>query len=315
MRRIRSSSASADSGCCTRGVHEFEIESRRRPRAHIADATVPAGSYPDAENANGLRDAAGKGDFRLIDITDPRSPFEVSTWKAGGRAVRRAGLRSRRQLRPRRRTVRGRQAGVPMYWDSGYIRLDLTDPAQPVYTGRAAFPTNADDAHSSQYDEERPLLFSADEDFQDVRRIEKGFGYMRVWDFRDPATCADRGVLHAALARDRRSGSRRFRDPQQLPRRHDALRVLVLGRRARRRWGDPRSPREVAYFVPPATENPVKPSQRGTLTNTTQVGCRRRRGHRPRLRERHELRSLDPAPHGQLGIEAAQSGAASQRRS
>jgi hypothetical protein len=34
---------------------------------------------------------------------------------------------------------------------------------------------------------------------------------------------------------------------------------------------NPRSPQEVAYFVPPATENPVKPSQRGTLTNTTQV--------------------------------------------
>jgi myo-inositol-hexaphosphate 3-phosphohydrolase len=27
----------------------------------------------------------------------------------------------------------------------------------------------------------------------------------------------------------------------------------------------------VAYFVPPATENPVKPSQRSVLTNTTQV--------------------------------------------
>jgi hypothetical protein len=34
---------------------------------------------------------------------------------------------------------------------------------------------------------------------------------------------------------------------------------------------NPKSPRRVAYFVPPATENPVKPSQRGVLTNTTQV--------------------------------------------
>ena len=74
------------------------------------------------------------------------------------------------------------------YWDSGYIRLDLTDPANPVYTGRAAFPANADgDAHSSQYDEERELLFSADEDFCKTSGagIEKGFGYMRVWDFSD----------------------------------------------------------------------------------------------------------------------------------
>jgi myo-inositol-hexaphosphate 3-phosphohydrolase len=34
---------------------------------------------------------------------------------------------------------------------------------------------------------------------------------------------------------------------------------------------DPTNPHRVAYFVPPATENPVKPSQRSVLTNTTQV--------------------------------------------
>jgi hypothetical protein len=34
---------------------------------------------------------------------------------------------------------------------------------------------------------------------------------------------------------------------------------------------DPRVPREVASFVPPAAHNPVKPAQRSTLTNTTQV--------------------------------------------
>jgi hypothetical protein len=34
---------------------------------------------------------------------------------------------------------------------------------------------------------------------------------------------------------------------------------------------DPTHPVEVAYFVPPAGSNPVKPSQRGTLSNTTQI--------------------------------------------
>ena len=33
----------------------------------------------------------------------------------------------------------------------------------------------------------------------------------------------------------------------------------------------PSDPREVAHFVPPSVNNPVKPSQRGVLTNTTQV--------------------------------------------
>jgi hypothetical protein len=34
---------------------------------------------------------------------------------------------------------------------------------------------------------------------------------------------------------------------------------------------DPTNPHEVAHFVPPAAHNPVKPSQRGVLTNTAQV--------------------------------------------
>ena len=49
---------------------------------------------------------------------------------------------------------------------------------------------NADgDAHSSQYDEARRLLFSADEDFCKATNggVEKGYGYMRVYDYSDPA--------------------------------------------------------------------------------------------------------------------------------
>jgi hypothetical protein len=34
---------------------------------------------------------------------------------------------------------------------------------------------------------------------------------------------------------------------------------------------DPTAPREVAYFVPPSANNPVKPSQRGVLTNAPEV--------------------------------------------
>jgi hypothetical protein len=35
-----------DSGCCTRGVHEFEVENRSDLGRTFAYATVPAGSYP-----------------------------------------------------------------------------------------------------------------------------------------------------------------------------------------------------------------------------------------------------------------------------
>jgi hypothetical protein len=74
------------SACCARGVHEFEVE--RHVNGHTyAYATVPASRYPDPNTSSGYRDENGDGDFRLIDITDPASPVQVSDWgvqDAGG---------------------------------------------------------------------------------------------------------------------------------------------------------------------------------------------------------------------------------------
>jgi RNA polymerase sigma factor (sigma-70 family) len=50
--------------------------------------------------------------------------------------------------------------------DSGFIALDLTNPAIPVFKGRTVYPPNADgDGHSSSFDEHHQLLFTGDEDF------------------------------------------------------------------------------------------------------------------------------------------------------
>ncbi|HET7856113.1 MAG TPA: hypothetical protein VFL41_06615 [Gaiellaceae bacterium] len=266
-----------DSGCCTRGVHEFEVESRDDLRRTYAYASVPAGSYEDPENPNGLRDAAGKGDFRLIDITDPASPVEVSTWKvqeAGGPFAAQGCDPDGNYGHSAEPSADGKLAFIS-YWDSGYVRLDVTDPAHPLYTGRAAFPANADgDAHSSQYDEGRQLLFSADEDFCKASGsgIEHGFGYLRVWDFSNPASPTQIGSYHTPRSLgtdDQGAGDYVIHNNFLVGTTvyaswySDGVRVIDVR--------DRRNPREVAYFVPPATENPVKPSQRGTLTNTTQV--------------------------------------------
>jgi hypothetical protein len=266
-----------DSGCCTRGVHEFEIESRADLGRTFAYATVPAGSYPDAENANGLRDAAGKGDFRLIDITDPRSPFEVSTWKvqqAGGPFAAQGCDPDGNYGHGAEPSADGKLVFLS-YWDSGFIQLDVTDPAAPVFKGRTVYPANADgDAHSSQWDEARNLLFTADEDFckSSGSGIEKGFGYMRVYDYSNAGAPVQIGE---------------YRTPNSLGTDDQAAGDFVIhnnflvGTTVYSSWytdgvrvidtSKPEAPKEVAYFVPPATENPVKPSQRGVLTNTTQV--------------------------------------------
>ena len=267
-----------DSGCCTRGVHEFEVEHRDDLGRTFAYATVPTSRYPDELTASGYRDEDGDGDFRLIDITDPAHPFQVSEWgiqDGGGPFDDGQGCDPDPNYgHGAEPSADGRLVFVS-YWDSGFIRLDLTDPSNPVYTGRTVYPSNADgDAHSSQWDEGRELLFGADEDFCKASgsEIETGYGYMRVYDYSDPAAPVQIGE---------------YRTPNSLGTNDQAAgdyslhNNFLVGTDVYSSWytdgvrivdtTDPTHPTEVAFFVPPAGQNPVKPSQRGTLINGTEV--------------------------------------------
>ncbi len=264
--------------CCTRGVHEFEVQHRADLGRTYAYATVPASRYPDSSTASGYRDANGDGDFRLIDITNPAAPFQASDWGIqdiggpfdGGQGCD-ADANYGHGAEP---SADGKLAFVS-YWDSGFVRLDLTDPARPVYTGRTVYPADADgDAHSSQYDESRKLLITADEDFCKASGAgtEKGFGYLRVYDYSRPAAPKQIGLYRTPNSMDTTDiaagdfvihnnvlvGTTSYTSWYT-----DGVRVIDLA--------NPKAPKEVAYFVPPATTNPVKPSQRGVLSNTTQV--------------------------------------------
>ena len=267
-----------DTGCCTRGVHEFEVASRSDLHRTFAYATVPTSRYPDETTPSGYRDAAGRGDFRLIDITNPAAPFEVSNWgiqDVGGPFSAGQGCDPDANYGHGAEPSEDGELVFLSYWDSGFIRLDLTNPAQPVFTGRTVYAANADgDAHSSQYDEGRKLLFTADEDFckSSGSGTEKGFGYMRVYDYSKPAAPKQIGE---------------YRSPRSLGTDDQAAGDFTLhnnflvGTTVYQSWytdgvrvvdvSNPKAPKEVAFFVPPATTNPVKPSQRGVLTNTTQV--------------------------------------------
>jgi hypothetical protein len=267
-----------DSACCTRGVHEFEVEHRADLGRTFAYATVPTSRYADATTPSGYRDADGDGDFRLIDITDPTDPFEVSDWgiqDIGGPFSDGQGCDADANYGHGAEPSADGKLVFLSYWDTGYVRLDLTDPANPVYAGRTVYPANADgDAHSSQFDETRNLLFGADEDFCKASgpAVETGYGYMRVYDYSDPAAPAQIGE---------------YRTPNSLGTNDQAAGDFVIhnnflvGTDVYSSWytdgvrvvdtSDPTHPVEVAYFVPPAGNNPVKPSQRGTLANTTQV--------------------------------------------
>jgi hypothetical protein len=263
--------------CCTRGVHEFEVEHHANGRIY-AYATVPTSRYDDEETASGYRDENGDGDFRMIDITDASAPVQVSDWgiqDIGGPFYGGQGCDADPNYGHGAEPSHDGRLVFLSYWDSGFIALDVSNPATPVFKGRTVYPANADgDAHSSNYDDARKLLFTADEDFckSSGAGIEKGFGYLRVYDYSKlsaPKQIGSYKTPNSSGTTDVAAGDYTIHNPflvgtdVYISWYSDGVRVVDAS--------NPRAPREVAYFVPPAVQNPVKPSQRGVLSNTTQV--------------------------------------------
>ena len=263
--------------CCTRGIHEFEVE--RHANGHIyAYASVPTSRYPDPETASGLRDENGDGDFRLIDLTNPVNPVQVSDWGIqddGGPFSAGQGCDPDPNYGHSAEPSADGTLVFLSYWDSGFIALDVSDPTDPVFLGRTIYPANADgDAHSSMYDDASGRLYTADEDFckSSGAGIEKGFGYLRVYDYSNvaaPVQIGEYRTPNTLGTNDQAAGDYTIHNPFLVGNRvyaswySDGVRVIDVS--------TPSSPTEIASFVPPAGENPVKPSQRGTLTNTPQV--------------------------------------------
>ena len=144
-----------------------------------------------------------------------------------------------------------------------------------MFRGRSVYPANADgDAHSSMYDDARRLLFAADEDFCKTSGpgTETGYGYMRIFDYSNLAAPAQIGEFRTQNSLGlgaQGSGDYTIHNnflvgtDVYVSWYSDGVRVVDAS--------DPTNPEEVAFFVPPAGQNPVKPSQRGTLSQTPQV--------------------------------------------
>jgi hypothetical protein len=263
--------------CCTRGIHEFEVEHHANGRTY-AYATVPTSRYADPSTPSGYRDANGDGDFRMIDVTDPSRPVQVSDWgiqDIGGPFSSGQGCDPDPNYGHGAEPSHDGTLVFLAYWDSGFIALDVSDPANPVFKGRTTYPPNADgDAHSSHYDDARKLLFTADEDFckNSGPAIETGYGYLRIYDYSKLGAPKQIGTFRTPNSLgtgSQGSGDYVIHNPflvgtdVYISWYSDGVRVVDAR--------NPAAPKEVAYFVPPAGQNPVKPSQRGVLSQTPQV--------------------------------------------
>lgn len=266
-----------DTGCCTRGFHEFEVGDRPDLGKTFVYASLPYAERPDPGSPSGVRDLQRRGEAWIVDVTDPRNATLVSTF----------GIKKDLGLDPTagqgcfaisfghgmNPSADGKTLFVS-YWDAGFMALDVTNPAAPVFLGKTTYAPNEDgDAHSTSYDNARQLLFAADEDFcKTGPGIVPGWGYLRVFDASKPSAMKQIGEYHTPNSyglSDPGAGDYVIHNP------------LVVGTDVYISWytdgvrvvdtKNPRQPKEVAYFVPPAGQNPIKPAQRNVLTNTTQV--------------------------------------------
>lgn len=225
------------------GVHELHLFQRGR-RAYVA-AAVPFSE---------LRE--GRGDFRLVDVTDPRNPVQVSDWGAieDGGLVPGPGQSffDHSAFANKEGTV-----AVLSYWDAGAIFLDISEPANPTFLGRTIYPPgSAGDTHSVWFARGESLLLTADED--DSLAGDGTRGFLRIWDIRNLAAPVEIGrfatpnttipipplrpglyTIHNPVVRGRTAYLSWY---------SDGIRVVDISR--------PAAPREIASFVPPDTADP-----------------------------------------------------------
>jgi hypothetical protein len=148
----------------TGGVHELDLVQRGDGRV-LALLAVPASERGHPERL---------GDFRVVEVTDPRAPRPLASWGA------QAGLglspdegqgRDARLYGHSARAGAGGLRAYVSYWDAGVVILDLADPAAPRPLGRTGFaPGEEGNAHSVDLAHDERVLVQADE----VLEVEVG---------------------------------------------------------------------------------------------------------------------------------------------
>lgn len=224
------------------GVHEFHIF-QRGERVYVAAAVSFSEQYE------------GQGDFRLVDVTDPRQPVQVSAWGATADAGIRPGP-GQFSFAHSAWTNRAGTLAALSYWDAGAILLDISDPTKPRFLGRTPYPAGAEgNTHSAWIAEDDTLLLTTDEDFVPAG----GWGFLRLWDIRNPAAPVEIG----RFATPNTSAS-----PPPGPGQYSVHNPFVRGQTVYLSWfsdgvrvvdlADPRAPVEIAAYVPPPVADPFE---------------------------------------------------------
>lgn len=138
-----------------RGVHELDL-------VHQGERVLALLAVPNSEIGG------GPGDFRIVDLTDPRQPVQLAAWGArtGLGIPLPGGIGCTRQTydHSARASADGTRAYLS-YWDAGVIVLDISNPSAPRVLGRLSYPEGEEGStHSVAPSADGRLLLVADED-------------------------------------------------------------------------------------------------------------------------------------------------------
>jgi hypothetical protein len=209
-----------------RGVHELFLFERN-------GGVYGALSVTDSETKG-----AG-GDYRLVDLTDPRNPVQLSDW--GIRRDRGYDATGQSVFNHSSSTNQNGTLAYLAYWDAGLVTLDISNLRQPRFVSRGVRPSGPGALHSAVAARGSNLVVTTDEQFDHEYR-PSALGDTRIWDMSSPAAPRQVGyyevpsqseTIHNPVVR----GSTLF-----LSGYFDGLRVLDISR--------PSAPRETAAFKP-----------------------------------------------------------------
>jgi hypothetical protein len=216
------------------GSHEIWLQPKGR-RAYVYTA-IPLAEFPGHAPTPG---------FRIYDVTDPRHPQEVGSWMVPD-ALRTGKQAFVHSVRVNPSATRA----FLSYWDAGTVILDISRPSQPRFLGRTTPSQPA--AHSTALSRDGRLL---------IETHETTGGRPWLWDISNPRRPKLLSIFRPparliAEAR-KRTGAGGFElgvhDPKVLGHRlyfsWYALGVLVAD------ISNPRRPRLVAQFLPPASRD------------------------------------------------------------
>ncbi len=242
-----------------RGVHNLYVY-QKGDRAFVLMTAI------GAEVRQTEFDPPATGEFKIVEVTNPREPVQIASWgikqdlgEPVGNVNRGRGDDCRpvcrgSDARTALHDVWANQAGTVAYlsyWDAGLILLDISDPSAPRFLGRGNYLDDEGNTHAAVPAQGGNLVIVGDEDVR-----EEPWGFMRVFDTTDVTNPVEVAQFH----------TEHTLGPPPDDGWYTVHNFFVRGATVYAAWysdgvrlvdiSAPAAPREIASFVPPDVADP-----------------------------------------------------------